>query len=103
MVSRYVPNSGDLIWIDFEPIEGREQRVHRPAVVLSPYSYNNPVGLLLCVPCTTKAKVYPFKVKLSGSRENVALADQVTCVDWRARQVTKKLTQTRICCSEISK
>jgi len=92
MVSRYVPNSGDLIWLDFDPVEGHEQGGHRPAVVLSPFSYNNPVGLLLCVPCTTKAKGYPFEVELSGSRESVALADQVTCVDWRARKVTKKGT-----------
>ncbi|RAP67865.1 toxin domain protein, partial [Candidatus Erwinia dacicola] len=38
--------------------------------------------MLLCVPCTTKAKGYPFEVELSDSRESVALADQVTCVDW---------------------
>lgn len=92
MVSRYVPNAGDLIWLDFDPVEGHEQGGHRPAVVLSSFSYNNLVGLLLCVPCTTKAKGYPFEVELSGSHESVALADQVTCVDWRARKVTKKST-----------
>lgn len=54
MVSRFVPTCGDLIWIDFDPEEGHEQGGYRPAVVLSPFSYNNPVGLLLCVPCTTK-------------------------------------------------
>jgi len=92
MVSRFVPDSGDLIWIDFDPVAGHEQGGHRPAVVLSPFAYNNKVGLLLCVPCTTQAKGYPFEVELSGSREGVALADQVTCVDWRARKVTKKGT-----------
>ncbi|WP_323838942.1 endoribonuclease MazF [Photorhabdus africana] len=92
MVSRFVPDCGDLIWLDFDPVEGHEQGGHRPAVVLSPFSYNNKVGLLLCVPCTTKVKGYPFEVELAGNRENVALADQVTCVDWRARKVTKKDT-----------
>ncbi|MCW7546614.1 MULTISPECIES: endoribonuclease MazF [Photorhabdus] len=90
MVSRFVPDSGDIIWIDFDPVAGHEQGGHRPAVVLSPFAYNNKVGLLLCVPCTTKVKDYPFEVELSGSRNSVALADQVTCVDWRARKVTKK-------------
>lgn len=94
MVSRFVPDSGDLIWIDFDPIAGHEQGGHRPAVVLSPFAYNNKVGLLLCVPCTTKAKNYPFEVALSGDHESIALADQVTCVDWRARKVTKKATVT---------
>ncbi|MBD8109314.1 endoribonuclease MazF [Erwinia persicina] len=90
MVSRFVPDSGDVIWIDFDPVAGHEQSGKRPAVVLSPFAYNNKVGLLLCVPCTTKAKDYPFEVELCGERESVALADQITCVDWRARKVTKK-------------
>lgn len=90
MVSRFVPDAGDLIWIDFDPVEGHEQGGHRPAVVLSPFAYNNKVGLLLCVPCTTKVKGYPFEVELTGSRDSVALADQVTCVDWQARRVEKK-------------
>ncbi|MEZ2577204.1 endoribonuclease MazF [Buttiauxella ferragutiae] len=90
MVSRFVPDSGDVIWIDFDPVAGHEQGGNRPAVVLSPFAYNNKVGLLLCVPCTTKAKDYPFEVELSGEREGVALADQIICVDWRARKVTKK-------------
>ncbi|EAQ9806797.1 endoribonuclease MazF [Salmonella enterica] len=92
MVSRFVPDSGDIIWIDLDPVAGHEQGGHRPAVVLSPFGYNNKVGLLLCVPCTTKSKGYPFEVEISGERDGVALADQVTCVDWRARKVTKKGT-----------
>ncbi|MCG8156477.1 endoribonuclease MazF [Brenneria goodwinii] len=90
MVSRFVPDAGDIIWVDFDPVEGHEQGGHRPAVVLSPFAYNNKVGLLLCVPCTTKAKNYPFEVELSGNRDSVALADQVICIDWRARKVEKK-------------
>jgi mRNA interferase MazF len=99
MVSRFVPDAGDLIWIDFDPVSGHEQGGNRPAVVLSPFAYNNKVGLLLCVPCTTKVKAYPFEVELSGNRESVALADQITCVDWKARKVTKKGTVTA---SELS-
>lgn len=90
MVSRFVPDAGDLIWIDFDPVAGHEQGGHRPAVVLTPFAYNNKVGLLLCVPCTTQIKGYPFEVELSGTRDSVALADQVTSVDWRARKVVKK-------------
>jgi mRNA interferase MazF len=92
MVSRFVPDAGDIIWIDLDPVAGHEQGGHRPAVVLSPFSYNNKVGLLLCVPCTTKSKDYPFEVEVAGESDGVALADQVTCVDWRARKVTKKGT-----------
>lgn len=101
MVSRFVPESGDLVWIDLDPVAGHEQGGHRPAVVLSPFAYNNKVGLMLCVPCTTQIKRYPFEVELSGNREGVALADQVTCVDWRARKVTKKGTVSSAELAEI--
>ncbi len=49
MVSRYVPDTGDLIWVDFDPTKGSEQAGHRPAVVLSPFMYNNKTGMCLCV------------------------------------------------------
>lgn len=90
MVKRYVPDAGDVIWIDLDPVAGHEQGGHRPAVVLSPFAYNNPVGLLLCAPCTNQTKGYPFEVRLTSQDNGIALSDQVTCVDWRARTVTKK-------------
>ena len=90
MVSRYVPDVGHVVWVDLDPVAGHEQGGRRPAVVLSPFAYNNNVGLLLCVPCTPKIKGSTCEVTLSGERDSVALADQVTCIDWRARRVTKK-------------
>ena len=60
----------------------------RPALVLSPRSYNQTTGLALVCPVTSKAKGYPFEVHLpaGGSITGVVLADQVKCVDWRARR-----------------
>jgi mRNA interferase MazF len=85
----YVPEAGDVIWLQFSPQAGHEQAGHRPAVVLSPSTYNR-IGLLLCCPLTTKLKGYPFEVALAGSRPSAALADQVKSVDWRARQAQRK-------------
>lgn len=48
MVSRYVPDMGDLIWVDFDPTKGSEQAGHRPAVVLSPFMYNNKQVVSVC-------------------------------------------------------
>lgn len=92
----YIPDAGDLIWIHFDPQAGREQARHRPAVVLSPASFNAKAGLLLCCPTTTKIKGYPFEVKLSGNPPSVALADQVKSFDWRARNAQKKGKATPI-------
>jgi mRNA interferase MazF len=86
----YVPDAGDIVWMNFDPQAGHEQARHRPAVVLSPASYNTAAGLLLCCPTTTKIKGYPFEVKLSGATPSVALADQVKSLDWRARKARKK-------------
>jgi mRNA interferase MazF len=86
----YIPDAGDIVWLNFDPQAGREQAKHRPAIVLSPAGYNAKAGLLLCCPITTKVKGYPFEVKLSGLPASAALADQVKSFDWRARRAQKK-------------
>lgn len=85
MVKRYVPTKGDLVWLDFDPNVGREQAGHRPAVVLTDSGYNFAAGLMLCVPVTTKIKDYPFEVELGGDVRSAALVDQISSMDWKAR------------------
>jgi mRNA interferase MazF len=101
MPAAYVPDSGDIVWINFDPQAGHEQVKHRPAVVLSPSSYNDRAGLLICCPTATKVKGYPFEVKLSGRPTSVALADQVKSFDWRARKAQKKGKATAAEMAEI--
>ena len=90
MVRGYVPDAGEIVWLQFNPQAGHEQAGHRPAVVLSPASYNRPTGLMVCCPVTTKIKGYPFEVALAGDPASVALADQVKSLDWRARNAQRK-------------
>ena len=91
----FVPDIGDIIWLDFDPRAGHEQAGRRPAVVLSPAAYNGRIGLAVCCPVTTKIKGYPFEVTLSGSPPAVVLADQVKSLDWRTRGATRKGSATR--------
>lgn len=88
MARRYIPARGDVIWITFNPQAGHEQAGRRPALVLSPSSYNGKVGLALLCPITSQIKGYPFEVILpSGSTlRGVVLADQVKSLDWRVRK-----------------
>ena len=58
----YVPDRGDIVWLQFTPQAGHEQAGHRPALVLSPASYNSRSGLMLCCPVTSQKKGYPFEV-----------------------------------------
>jgi mRNA interferase MazF len=86
----FVPDAGDLVWLEFDPQAGHEQAGHRPAVVLSPASYNGKTGLMVCCPVTTRIKGYPFEVVLASQPGSVVLSDQVKCLDWRARRATRK-------------
>lgn len=83
----YVPDRGDAIWLNFTPQAGHEQAGHRPALVLSPASYNQKAGLALLCPITSQVKGYPFEVQLTGTTDvhGVVLADQVRSLDWRER------------------
>ena len=87
----YIPARGDVVWISLDPQAGHEQSGHRPALVLSPASYNGKVGLMLCCPITTQVKNYPFEVLIRDNPKvsGVVLADQVKCLDWKARCVKK--------------
>ena len=85
----YVPDAGDVVWLQFSPQSGHEQAGHRPAVVLSPASYNR-FGLMLCCQMTTRAKGYPFEVVIEDGRGGVALADQIKSLDWRSRHAQRK-------------
>jgi mRNA interferase MazF len=90
MARRYVPEAGDIVWLQFDPQAGHEQAGHRPALVVSPSAYNGKTGLMLCCPMTTQIKGYPFEVPISGDRPGAALADQVKSLDWGARRAQYK-------------
>ncbi len=87
---RYVPERGDVVWLNFTPQAGHEQAGHRPALVLSPERYNARTGLMLCCPITSQIKGYPFEVALNADIAGVVLADQIKSVDWVARKAARK-------------
>ncbi|MGE3076419.1 MAG: endoribonuclease MazF [Dehalococcoidia bacterium] len=85
--SRWVPDRGDIVWLDFDPQAGHEQAGRRPAVVLSPAPYNRLLGLALVCPITSRQKGYdweealPVGIPITG----FVLTDQVRSLDWRKR------------------
>lgn len=92
MVATYVPDCGDVIWLNFDPQAGHEQAGHRPALVLSPKAYNGRTGLCLVVPITNQSKGYPFELALPAvcQTTGVALCDQVRSLDWKTRMAALK-------------
>ncbi len=85
----YVPQRGDVVWLNFTPQAGHEQAGRRPAVVVSPASYNSKSGLAFFCPVTNRIKGYPFEVSFPEDvpATGVVLVDQVKSLDWRTRRV----------------
>lgn len=87
----YVPEAGDIVWLQFDPQADHEQAGHRPALVLSPAIYNSKAQLMVCCPLSTKVKNHPFEVQLTMTGvEGVVLSDQVKSLDWTVRKAIKK-------------
>jgi mRNA interferase MazF len=86
-----VPDAGDLVWLSFDPRAGHEQAGRRPALVLSPSTYNRRAGLALMCPITSCAKGYPFEVPLPDDApvRGVVLADHLKSLDWTARHAER--------------
>ena len=83
----YCPRRGDVVRLTFTPQAGHEQAGHRPALTLSPESYNRTVRLAIFCPITTQIKGYPFEVSIPPGLKasGVVLSDQVKNLDWQAR------------------
>ena len=90
MVKRtnYVPERGDVIWMNLYPSLGHEQKGRRPSLVISPKFYHQKSGLVLICPITSKAKGYGFEVSLQTEKvKGVVLTDQLRTVDMRVRKM----------------
>ena len=86
-----MPECGDVVWLAFDPQAGHEQSGHRPALVISPASYNQKTGLMVCCPMSTRIKGYPFEVQAEvDGVPGAVLADQVKSLDWRVRSAKRK-------------
>jgi mRNA interferase MazF len=87
----YVPDAGDVVWLEFDPQAGHEQAGHRPALVVSPAAYNGKTSLMVCCPMSTKIKGHPFEVVIEiDGVPSAVLSDQVKSLDWKTRKAKKK-------------
>jgi mRNA interferase MazF len=102
MPRRYVPEAGDIVWLNFAPQAGHEQAGHRPALVLSPHAYNEKTNLMVCCPMTTQIKNYPFEVRIASTTPpSVVLADQIKSLDWRVRKAKRKGSASAVELAEV--
>jgi mRNA interferase MazF len=87
MVTPYVPDTGDIVFMDFDPQVGGELAKRRPALVLTDLQYNRASGLAVVCPLTSKVKPYPFSLPIAvGGVEGAVLVDQLKSMDWSGRR-----------------
>lgn len=85
----YIPDRGDLVWLDFFPQKGHEQAGRRPGVIISKALLNEKNGLVIICPITSQVKGYPFEVVLEQQTlSGAVLVDQVKSLDWQQRNIT---------------
>ena len=87
----WVPDRGDMIWIDHSPHSGREMAAQHPFLVLSPRTFNEKTGLVIGCAMTSKQAHNPFAVANSAdpAQASFILADQPKSFDWRRRNARR--------------
>ncbi len=83
----YIPDQGDIVYFNFSPSVGREQKGVRPALVISRALFNQSSGLAVVCPVTSKQKFYPFEILVEVDKVyGFALIDQARAIDYTARE-----------------
>ncbi len=87
-MTSYVPRKGDFVTATFDPQSGREQRGHRPALVVSNTLFNSHSGLAIVCPLTNTDRNFPFHVSVLGDPKvtGFVMVEQVKSIDFRARK-----------------
>ena len=96
---KYIPERGDLVWTNFDPAAGHEQKGKRPALVLSPASFNKKIMLAMVAPVTSRVRGHGFEVPLEGEKiKGVVLCQQVKMIDFSERglQFAEKASESVI-------
>jgi mRNA interferase ChpB len=84
---------GDIYLVQLDPTEGREQRGHRPVLIVSPEEFNKVTKLPVVLPITTGgdfARRIGFSVPISGIKTTgLVRCDQPRVLDLQARHAKK--------------
>lgn len=88
----YIPKQGDIIFLEFDPQAGHEQKGKRPAVVVSNNVYNNFTKIAIVCPITNTDKDFPLHVVLDNRTKTtgVVMCEQIKALDIDARNAIFK-------------
>lgn len=81
---------GDIVYLDFDPQAGHEQKGRRPALVVSNDLFNRVSSLTMVCPITHTDRNHPFHLRLDGrtKTDGVILCDQARMLDLTSRRAS---------------
>lgn len=92
-MKKYIPNRNDIVWLDFEPVKGKEIGKYRPALVLSSIDYNKKTGLMICCPISKSIRGHQTEVLVNNlDNKSVVAASLIQTLSWKDRKA-KLITQ----------
>ena len=89
MVNVYIPNQGDIVYLDFTPTKGHEQKGYRPAVVISNNIFNKNTKMAILCPITSNEKEFPthYLLKKSKKIKGSVLCEHIRSIDYEIRNL----------------
>lgn len=89
MVKSYVPKQGDIVFLDFNPTIGHEQKGYRPAVVISNEIFNKNTKMVILCPITSNTKNFPTHYLLKDSKKikGSVLCEHIRSIDFEIRNL----------------
>lgn len=78
---------GDIVYLDFDPQSGHEQKGRRPALVVSNNLFNRVSSMTMVCPITNTDRGHPFHIRLDARTRTtgVVMCDQVRMLDLNSR------------------
>lgn len=82
-----LPDAGDIVWVELNPVRGSEQAGMRPAVVLTARVFHAQSRRAIICPITSNLTPWPTKVLLPDGLQisGAILVDQVRTLDRQSR------------------
>jgi len=82
-----LPDAGDIVWVDLDPVRGTEQAGKRPALVLTSRPFHENSRRAIICPITSNRAPWPTKVLLPDGLQikGAILVDQIRSLDRRTQ------------------
>ncbi len=89
MVKKYIPKQGDIVFLDFNPTKGHEQKGYRPAMIVSNDTFNKNTKMVILCPITSNEKEYPTHYLLQESKKikGSVLCEHIRSIDYEIRNL----------------